>query len=59
MLPTAIGIIEGEIDVRTKVLKNWKAKKFKIDSKQRTFEILRKKSSKKKPRLIQLQFYTV
>lgn len=54
MLPTAIGIIEGEIDVRTKVLKNWKAKKFKIDSKQRTFEILRKKSSKKKPRLIQL-----
>lgn len=33
MLPSAIGIIEGEIDVRTKVLKNWKAKKFKIDSK--------------------------
>jgi hypothetical protein len=48
MLPCAIGLIEGEIDVRTKVLKNWKAKKFKIDSRMKTFEILRKKSSKKK-----------
>ncbi|CAD8184504.1 unnamed protein product [Paramecium pentaurelia] len=59
MIPSAIGEIKGIIDVRTKVLKSWKQKEFKIDSKQRTFEILRKKNSKKKPRIIYLQYYTV
>ena len=50
-------MIQGEIDVKSKNLGSWKPKKFELNFKKKTFEILRSKKSKKKPRVVNLVTY--
>ena len=52
--------MEGYLDIKGKTLGRWKTKKFLIKTLEKTFELPRKKLSKKKhQRIICLQFYSL